>query len=481
MTTARPAEPDGPLSASGERPASRRGQISWALFEFARSPYLSLVYIFVFAPYFTTTVIGDPVRGQETWSLANTLVGVFVALLAPALGAIADRTGVRKPWLLGIVAIMVPACIALWWAMPGAVGGLPIAAILGLIILLATTFQFTDMFHSAMLPSLTTAARIGGLSGLGLAVGNAGTLVALVLMLFGVALPATHVVQWSFLPAHPWFGLDPALHEQDRIAGPAAGIWMLIFVIPFVLWTPDRTATRIAPGRAVREGLQQLWLTIRRAREVSNVGVYLVARMLYTDAKVALIAYAGIYASGIFAWDLGAMLLFAISLTPFSIAGGLLGGWVDNHVGSKRAIQIAVAATCVGLLGAVSITPTSMFFFVHYDAAAAGPVWNFPYFRTLPEIVYVMMFMLLSATITAAFANSRTMMARIAPLPMMSQFFGLYGLSGTATSFLGHGLVASFTAYFHSQRAGLSSTMILLLAGLTLLHWVREERAELAL
>jgi UMF1 family MFS transporter len=68
-------------------------------------------------------------------------------------------------------------------------------------------------------------------------------------------------------------------------------------------------------------------------------------------------------------------------------------------------------------------------------------------------------------------------MARIAPVAMMSQFFGLYALSGTATAFLGHALVGVFTRAFDSQRAGFASTVILLLAGLLVLHSVREERA----
>ncbi|MBI2969908.1 MAG: MFS transporter [Gammaproteobacteria bacterium] len=465
------------LSAIGGKPADRLGQYSWALFEFARSPYLSLVYIYVFAPYFANTVIGDPLRGQEVWSLANTLVGVFVALLAPLLGAVCDRTGGRKPWLLGIVAIMAPACMALWWAMPGAQGGFPLGVILAIIVVLATCFQFTDMFHSAMLPSLASPGRVGGLSGLGISVGNAGSLIALTVMLFGVALPASDVVDWAFLPERPLFGLDPVLHEHNRIAGPAAGIWMIIFVIPLMLWTPDRPSTGIPPRRAIQEGLGQLWLTVKRARQFANVGLYLVARTLYTDGKVAIIAYAGIYASGVFAWDLGAMLIFGLILTPFAIAGGLFGGWIDNRFGSKRAIQVSVGATFLGLVGAVSMTPHEILFFP-YDAAAAGPVWSFPYFRTLPEIIYVATFMVLAATITAAFANSRAMMARISPISMMSQFFGLYGLAGTATAFIGHGLVATFTSAFQSQRAGLASTAILLASGLLLLQWVREERAE---
>ena len=163
-------------SATGEPVADRRGQLSWALFEFSRSPYLSLVYIYVFATYFTNTVIGDPVRGQELWSLANTLVGVCVAVLAPITGAISDRMGRRKPWIVAIALIMGAGCIALWWAMPGAQGGLPVA------VILATHRRPGDRVHvrrgvpERHAPVDRQRANIGGLSGLGIAVGNAGSL-----------------------------------------------------------------------------------------------------------------------------------------------------------------------------------------------------------------------------------------------------------------------------------------------------------------
>jgi UMF1 family MFS transporter len=463
--------------SEGAEAADRRGQLAWAFFEFARSPYLSLVYIYVFAAYFANTVVGDPVQGQALWGLANTVVGFCAALLAPVLGAIADRTGGRKPWLFGLVAIMAPACVALWWAMPDAAGGLPIAVIVALIVVLATSFQFTDMFHSAMLPTLTSPARMGGLSGLGIATGNLGTLIALVVMLFGVALPAAGILDLALLPERPLFGLDPAHHEHERIAGPVAGVWFVLFALPMFLWTPDRPATGVRAARAIREGLAQLWHTIRQARRLANVGLFLLARMLYTDGKVAIIAYAGIYGSGTFGWDMGALLLFGLSLAPFAILGGLLGGWIDDRFGSKRAIEVSVGATCIAMIAAISITPTEILF-LPYDAAAATPLWSFPYFRTIPEVAYIGLFMVLSATVTAAFANSRTLMARIAPISMMSQFFGLYGLSGTATSFLGHGLVAVFTRQFESQRAGIAAIVVLLLAGLVCLHWVREERAQ---
>ncbi len=86
-------------------------------------------------------------------------------------------------------------------------------------------------------------------------------------------------------------------------------------------------------------------------------------------------------------------------------------------------------------------------------------------------------FIVLVIFIGAIFSNSRAMMARISPISMMSQFFGLYAVSGWATAFVGHGLVAWFTTTFDSQRAGFASPVLLLAAGLLVMFRVNEERA----
>jgi UMF1 family MFS transporter len=150
---------------------------------------------------------------------------------------------------------------------------------------------------------------------------------------------------------------------------------------------------------------------------------------------------------------------------------------VDGRIGSKRGILISVGGCLACMIVAISITPTSVLFMIPYDAQASGALWDFPYFRTLPEALYVANFIVLVVFIGAIFATSRAMMARIAPLTMLSQFFGLYAVSGWATAFIGHGLVALFTTTFHSQRAGFGSTIILLTVGWLLMLRVREERA----
>ena len=163
-------------------------------------------------------------------------------------------------------------------------------------------------------------------------------------------------------------------------------------------------------------------------------------------------------------------------LTVFAIAGGFIGGWLDDIVGSKKAIVFTIAGNFVALLAAVSITPTTIFF-VEFEGLDA-PVWDFAFFSTLPEIVYLLISILFALFITSAYANSRTLLARIAPEAEMTKFFGLYALSGQVTAFVAPIMVAFFTGFFDSQRVGFGSILILLGAGVALMAFVKEERAE---
>ncbi len=472
-----PHEAGRALSYSMDARDDRRGQYAWGMFEFARTPYIGLIFVFVFAPYFANTVVGDPVRGQEIWGLANTVAGVFIGLTAPLLGAIADRMGRRKPWLIAIVIVMTIGCCALWFAMPGAKGGLSVMHIAVIAAILTISFEYSQVFHNAMLSAIAHRRDIGWLSGYGVAAGNIGNLLAMAVVLFCAALPASGAVDIPFLPDAPLFGLDPSTYQHSRIAGPVSGLWVALFTAPLLLWTYDVPATGVRAGRAVKEGMEQLWATVKQARKLSNIGRFLVARMLYNDGQVAILAYSGIIAAGVFKWDLTALILFSILLSPFSIAGGFIGGWLDKAIGSKRAILFSVMLSCFFMIGAASMTPRHVYFVFNVDSAQ--PLWSFPYFGTLPELLFILNYMALAVTVTIVFCASRAMMVKLSPPEMMSQFFGLYAVSGTATAFLGHGLVTAVTAASHNQQAGFSSIILLLLAGAVLLVRVREAPADM--
>ena len=189
-------EPDE-RSATGHRAASPMGQISWAVFEWARNPYVLLVTIYLFAPYFSRVVVGDPVEGQALWGTIASVAGLVVAFLAPLLGAIADAGGKRKPWIGFYVVILAASSLLMWFAMPHSTG-LQLVFVGALVVLANTSFEFTQVFHNSLLPTIAPPRRIASLSGLGLALTNAAGVILLTIMLVCFALPEK--VQWSFIP-----------------------------------------------------------------------------------------------------------------------------------------------------------------------------------------------------------------------------------------------------------------------------------------
>jgi UMF1 family MFS transporter len=94
-------------------------------------------------------------------------------------------------------------------------------------------------------------------------------------------------------------------------------------------------------------------------------------------------------------------------------------------------------------------------------------------FNTLPEVGYMGFAIVIAMSITAAYASSRSLMARLAPEGMEGEVFGLYALAGSATAWLGPMLVEHFTETYQSQRAGFGSIAILLVVGFVLLLFVK--------
>jgi UMF1 family MFS transporter len=119
----------------------------------------------------------------------------------------------------------------------------------------------------------------------------------------------------------------------------------------------------------------------------------------------------------------------------------------------------------------VSMTPSSILFFIPVDPNAV--IASSPLFNTAPELAYMGFAIIIAMSITAAYASSRALMARLAPAGMEGEVFGLYALAGSATAWLGPLLVEHFTETYQSQRAGFGSIAILLIVGFTLLLFVK--------
>src|SRR3954454_12833471 len=199
----------------------RAAVISWIMFDWAAQPYFTLITTFVFAPYFAGFVAPDPASGQALWGFATAAAGLAIALLSPVLGAIADASGRRKPWIAGFGALLVIGSSLMWIGRPGDATIIP--PLLLAYALASVGAEFATVFNNAMMPTLVPPDKIGRLSGTGWATGYVGGLLSLILVLgFLAANPDTGR---TLLGSTPLFGLDPVMHEGDRITGPLTAIW----------------------------------------------------------------------------------------------------------------------------------------------------------------------------------------------------------------------------------------------------------------
>lgn len=445
-----------------------RGRVSWALFDWANQPFFTVVTTFIFAPYFAAEVVGDPVAGQALWGTIQGVAGLVIAVAAPVLGAMADATGPKKPWILAFQLLTVAGCVALWWAFPGR----PESVVLVVVAMIVATIgaEFSIVFNNALLPSLVRAEAVGRLSGLGWAMGYAGGLVALALVL---AAGRPQLFGLGSADGGPLFGLDAATFAVERATGPVSALWLIVFVLPMVLFTPDHAATGRRGMAALGQGLRQIGETLRRLSRYRNLALYLAAFMIYNNGLAAVIAFGGIYAKGIFGWSTTALGLFGILLTVFATLGALVGGRLDDRLGSRRTIALAILGVAAASLGLLSITADAILFVVPVAPMAPGG----GLFATPQERAFLAFALVLGVCMGPMQAASRTMVARLAPADMVAEFYGLFALSGKATAFVAPFAVALATAYFASQRAALVVVLVFLVAGYALLRRVREERA----
>ncbi len=446
------------------------GAISWSMFEGARDPFVILITIYIFMPYFANVVVGDPVAGQAAVARIGQWSGWTVALTAPFLGASIDRLGPRKPWLGLCVLLMVPMIWALWWTKPDH-SGISIGTTVALAVAINVLFAYTEVFHNAMLMRAAGARQAHAASGLALAAGNGMSVLMMVFVLWAFVLPGK--TNWSFIPAHPLFGLDPAMHEPDRIVAPIVAVLFVLGAVPLFLFTPDAAKTGIPPLTALAQGTRATWSMIKSLSGYKDAAVFLASRMIYVDGMTALLFFGGVYAAGVMRWGVLEMLTYGVLLSLFAVFGGFLGGWMDGRLGPKRAIQIEIVGALICLTSSLGMGREKILYAWTYHAADHAPVWNGPMFRTLPELVYLCIGFGTAVFVTGTYASSRTMLTRLTPAEQTGSFFGLYAMSNTATLWLGATLVGLFTVLFHSSQAGFFAIALLLVVGLAGLCFVK--------
>ena len=442
----------------------RRAVISWIFFDWAAQPYFTLITTFVFAPYFATHVASTPASGQALWGFATAAAGLTIALLSPVLGAIADASGRRKPWIAAFGALLVIGSAFMWIGKPGDTSVIPPLLLAYGIATIGV--EFATVFNNAMMPTLVPPDRIGRLSGTGWATGYIGGILSLILVLgFLAANPNSGRTLFGLMPL---FGLDPVTHQGDRITGPLTGIWFIIFVIPMFLFTPDYPSKRPL-GEALREGLLELRQTLSELPNRKSLAAFLLANMIYTDGLVSLFAFGGIYAAGTFGWNTIQIGTFGILLAIAGTFGAWMGGKLDDKLGPKRVISGSMMILLLAVIWILTVDRNHVFFIEVAPPAPGGAL-----FSGAAERAYLVLGCLIGMAGGPLQAASRTLLIHMAPKDRIAQYFGLFALTGKVTSFIGPLLIGVVTAVTASQKAGMAVLVLFFVAGLGLLARVRD-------
>jgi UMF1 family MFS transporter len=438
----------------------------WYFFDWASQPYNTLLLTFIFGPYFTSTLaanlIGDGMaegaaraQAQAYWGWGLAAAGVFIAVLAPVLGAIADNSGRKLPWIWLFSVMYFVGSAALWWTAPQDFSVIWALFFFGIGLI---GMEFATIFTNSYLPELDDdPAELGRISGSGWAFGYLGGLVALVIMLALFQATANGTTMAGITPL---FGLDPATKADTRIVGPLSAIWFALFMIPFFLYTRQSQKTgavRVQIGQSLRE----LIATLRSLPTHPSLMAYLGSSMFYRDGLNGLYTFGGIYAVGVLGWTITQIGIFGIVAILSGTIFCWVSGRVDRAVGPMPVILgCVIVLTFVSLL-IVSITPQSIMFIPIAEGSG------------LPNVTFFIAGAVIGAAGGALQASSRTMMTRQANPARMTEAFGLYALSGKATSFLAPALIALTSQMTGSQRLGVSPLVALFIIGLILLIWVK--------
>ncbi len=437
----------------------------WMMFDWASQPYNTLLLTFIFGPYFaeivTDMMMADGMsenlakaKAQEYWGWGLAVTGIVIAITAPILGAFADSSGHRMAWIKLFSLLYIVGAFGLWWTAPDSF------SILWALVFFGIGFigmEFTTIFTNSMLPSLVGREDTGKISGSGFALGYWGGVLALAIM-FPLFVENSNGV--TLLGKPPILGLDGAMREGTRFAGPFAAIWYIIGMIPFFLWVREKPADVQIEG-GVGDALNGLWATIKSLPKRVSMFSFLTSSLFYRDALNGLYGFGAIYARGVLDWSIILIGIFGVISAITAAIFAYIGGKVDHKTGPKPVLIGTILTLVIVCIIIISMTRESLFGFAFSEGS------------NLPDIIFFVCGGIIGAAGGMLQASSRTMMVRHADPDRPTEAFGLYALSGKATAFLAPALIALASNISGDQRIGITPLIFLFAIGLILLIWVK--------
>ncbi|MGH7230558.1 MAG: MFS transporter [Nitrospiraceae bacterium] len=425
----------GPAGSSREvmitAPVGRKELWAWCMYDFANSSFTTLIVTVAYSVYFVQVVAGHLGDGmaERVWFWGYAVSMFVVALLSPALGALADARAAKRKFLI-ISTLVCVACTALLsFVQPGDVW-------LGLFLfgVANVAFDLGFLFCSAFLVEITTPATMGRISGYGWGLGYVGGLLSLAL-------------------AYPFIkgGFAPDNLRLYQLSFAVTALFFLLASLPTFLFlkeraTPQARSAGISPWR---EAVTRLGITARQLGRYRDLVIYLIGYLVYTDAINTVIIASAIFANKVLDFSPADLIIYFL-ITQITAGLGAVGfGVLADRIGAKRTISITLVMWIVLSVGASLVQTHAQFYAIGLVAGAA-----------------------LGANQSA----SRMLLGRFTPVGRQAEFFGFFSVTGKFAAIIGPLVYAEVTAWTGSQRWAVLSMAAFFAVGLLAFQLVNERR-----
>lgn len=418
-----------------KRSPQDRAVRAWTMYDWANSAFSTTVMAgfvpVLFKGYWSAGV--DAAESSFRLGLTNSLASLVVALMAPALGAIADAGGNRKRFLFVCTATSV--CATAWLALIGR-GEWTMAAItfgIGVV-----GFSAAMIFYDSLLVDVSTPETSDRISARGFAMGYLGGGVLFALNVFMTQKPA-------------WFGLSDATMAA-RISFLTVSVWWALFSIPLFRHVKEPRASNQARGRGgTARGIRQLLDTLQHLRRHRMAFLFLLGYWFYIDGVHTIVRMAVDY--GISLGFPSSSLIMALLLTQFvGFPAAILFGRIGERFGARTGIFIAIGVYMGICLWGYRLTH----------------LWEFYALATAIGLVQ-----------GGINSLSRSLYSRLTPHEQSAQFFGYYNTVGRFSAVLGPVLMGSVAKTTGNPRLSMLALTVLFLTGAMFLARVRDRPLSL--
>ncbi|OUV53977.1 MAG: hypothetical protein CBC73_04490 [Flavobacteriales bacterium TMED113] len=406
---------------------NKREVIAWSFYDFANQPFTTIIITFVYSAYFVDYICPPGVNGMALWSMGISITAIIVSILSPILGAIADRGGFRKFFLVISTWLCIVATACLFFFQKGD----HIVALVYLIIA-NIGFELGTVICNSYLPQLTTKKNIGRISGFAWGLGFVGGLISLIIILAAV-----------FLLPMVFTDSINVTEKVIRSSNIFVALWFAVFSIPVFFLIKEKKADSLT-NIHIKESILSIFKTFKAIKKYKVIARFLIARLFYNDALITIFALGGVYAVEALNFSYIEILVLGVVLNICAASGSFIFGRVEDKIGPKKTIEWSILILIIAV----------QFAYLSPELNSIG----------LSKHLFWLAGILLGLMTGPAQSCSRSLMARLTPRDKINEFFGFYAFTGKATSFLGPFLFG-ILVYNFSPQAGLLAVLALFIVG----------------